>query len=79
MLTEPTCDEGKLWVIFECLEHRGSRRSERKCALVDQKGVLFVNMGIRLTEPSGILCKCTECFVVNVTSLVDWRQRTGHG
>lgn len=50
MFAEPTYDDGHLRVVFEGLEHSGSRRGERKRALVDQKGVLFVYMRICLTK-----------------------------
>ena len=77
MFTEPACDDGNLWIVFERLEHRGGRRGEWECTLVDQKRVLFVYMGIRLTKPNGVLCKCTKCFVIRVMNLVDFPQRAG--
>ena len=74
MFTEPTDDDGKFRVVFERSEYRGSRWSEWKGALVDQKGVPFVHMGIRLTKPNSILCKCTKCCVIRVVGLDHLRQ-----
>lgn len=73
MFAEPTYDDGHLRVVFEGLEHGGSRRSERKCALVDQQGVLFVDMRICLTKTDSIFCEHDECFMISVVILLNSR------
>lgn len=79
MFTEPTRDDGYLWVALEHLEHRGRPRRERKGALIDQQRVLFVHMDKRQTKPDSILCKYTKCFVIRVVGLDSLPQKAGQG